>query len=120
MPQMIKLYQIVIDRHLSDLINSEGWECHSTAKSKMAAMNGDPRLAIANECYTHVADIVADDINHAFEAGNFAPNDRVFPVEGQKMHSVSVGDVLQDSEGLWFVDRIGYKEVLWRKDQAIA
>ena len=120
MPQMIKLYQIVIDRHLSDLINAEGWECHSTAKSKMAAMNGDPRLAIANECYTHVADIVADDINHAFEAGNIGPADRVIPVEGTKMHSVSVGDVLEDSEGLWFVDRIGYKEVLWRKDQAIA
>jgi len=120
MPQMIKLFQIVIDRHLSDLINAEGWECHSTAKSKMAAMNGDPRLAIANECYTHVADIVADDINHAFEAGNIGPGDRVIPVEGTKMHSVSVGDVLEDSEGLWFVDRIGYKEVLWRKDQAIA
>ena len=120
MPQMIKLFQIVIDRHLSDLINAEGWECHSTAKSKMAAMNGDPRLAIANECYTHVADIVADDINHAFEAGNIGPADRVIPVEGTKMHSVSVGDVLEDSEGLWFVDRIGYKEVLWRKDQAIA
>ena len=120
MPQMIKLYQIVIDRHLSDLINAEGWECHSTAKSKMAAMNGDPRLAIANECYTHVADIVADDIDHAFEAGNIGPADRVIPVEGTKMHSVSVGDVLEDSEGLWFVDRIGFKEVIWRKDQAIA
>ena len=120
MPQMIKLFQIVIDRHMSDLINAEGWDCHSTAKSKMAAMNGDPRLAIANECYTHVADIVADDIDHAFEAGNIGPADRVIPVEGTKMHSVSVGDVLQDSEGLWFVDRIGYKEVLWRKDQAIA
>lgn len=120
MPQMIKLYQIVIDRHLSDLINKEGWECHSTAKSKMAAMNGDPRLAIANECYTHVADIVADDIDHAFEAGNIGPSDRVNPVAGTKMHSVSVGDVLEDSEGLWFVDRIGYKEVLWKKDQAIA
>jgi len=120
MPQMIKLYQIVIDRHLSDLINAEGWECHSTAKSKMAAMNGDPRLAIANECYTHVADIVADDIDHAFEAGNIGPADRVIPVEGIKMHSVSVGDVLEDSEGLWFVDRIGFKEVIWRKDQAVA
>jgi len=120
MPQMIKLFQIVIDRHLSDLINAEGWECHSTAKSKMAAMNGDPRLAIANECYTHVADIVADDINHAFEAGNIGPADRVIPVEGTKMHSVSVGDVLEDSEGLWFVDRIGFKEVIWRKDQAVA
>ena len=120
MPQMIKLFQIVIDRHMSDLINKEGWECHSTAKSKMAAMNGDPRLAIANECYTHVADIVADDINHAFEAGNIGPADRVIPVEGTKMHSVSVGDVLEDSEGLWFVDRIGFKEVIWRKDQAVA
>ena len=120
MPQMIKLYQIVIDRHLSDLINSEGWDCHVKAKAYTESQEGRVKIALANGCYTHVADIVADDIDHAFEAGNFAPNDRVFPVEGQKMHSVSVGDVLQDSEGLWFVDRIGYKEVLWRKDQAIA
>ena len=33
MPEMIKVFQIVIDKPMSDLINSEGWECHSVAKS---------------------------------------------------------------------------------------
>lgn len=118
MPEMIKVFQIVIDSKMSDLINREGYECHSTAKSYKDAINGDPRLAIANECYTHVADIVADDINHAFEVGNIGPSDRVNKVEGTRMHSISVGDVLEDSEGLWFVDRIGFKEVIWKKDVA--
>ena len=110
MAQMIKVFQIVIDRHMSDLINSEGWECHSTAKSKLCAMNGDPRLAIANECYTHVADIVADDLNHAFEAGNIGPADRVNRI-APKMRSVSVGDVLVDNEGAWLVMPVGYREI---------
>ena len=111
MPQMIKLYQIVIDRHLSDLINSEGWDCHVKAKAYTESQEGRVSIALANSCYTHVADIVADDLNHAFEAGNIGPADRVIPLEGAKMHSVSVGDVLVDNEGAWLVMPVGYREI---------
>ena len=110
MPQMIKLFQIVIDRDLSDLINSEGWDCHVKAKSYILAQDGDATIALKNGCYTHVADIVADDINHAFEAGNIGPSDRINKL-ADRMRSVSVGDILVDNEGAWLVMPVGYKEV---------
>lgn len=109
MPQLIKVFQIVIDSNLSDLINSEGWDCHVKAKSYLLAQDGDAKIALQNGCYTHVANIVADDINHAFEAGNIGPEDRIERLA--QMRSVSVGDILVDSEGAWLVMPVGYREV---------
>jgi len=110
MPQLIKVFQIVIDKHLSDLINKEGWDCHVKAKSYVEAQEGRASIALANGCYTHVADIVADDINHAFEVGNIGPADRVNKITST-MRSVSVGDILVDDEGAWLVMPVGFKEV---------
>ena len=109
MPQLIKVFQIVIDKDLSELINSEGWDCHVKAKSYLLAQDGDARIALQNGCYTHVANIVADDINHAFEAGNIGPEDRIERLA--QMRSVSVGDILVDDEGAWLVMPVGYREV---------
>ena len=109
MPQMIKVYQIVIDKDLSDLINKEGWDCHVKAKAYIESQEGRVKIALANGCYTHVADIVADDLNHAFEAGNIGPEDRIERLA--KMHSVAVGDVLVDDEGAWLVMPVGYREI---------
>jgi hypothetical protein len=109
MAQLIKVFQIVIDKDLSDLINSEGWDCHVKAKAFTLAQNGDAKIALQNGCYTHVANIVADDINHAFEAGNIGPEDRIERLA--QMRSVSVGDVLVDNEGAWLVMPVGYREV---------
>jgi len=109
MAQLIKVFQIVIDKDLSDLINSEGWDCHVKAKAFTLAQNGDAKIALQNGCYTHVANIVADDINHAFEAGNIGPEDRIERLA--QMRSVSVGDILVDDEGAWLVMPVGYREV---------
>lgn len=116
MPQLIKVFQIVIDKDLSDLINSEGWDCHVKAKSYLLAQDGDAGIALQNGCYTHVANIVADDINHAFEAGNIGPEDRIERLA--QMRSVSVGDILVDDEGAWLVMPIGYREVDLEKLEA--
>ena len=109
MVQLIKVFQIVIDSNLSELINSEGWDCHVKAKAFTLAQNGDAKIALQNSCYTHVANIVADDINHAFEAGNIGPEDRIERLA--QMRSVSVGDILVDREGAWLVMPVGYREV---------
>ena len=116
MAQLIKVFQIVIDKDLSDLINSEGWDCHVKAKSYLLAKDGDAKIALQNGCYTHVANIVADDINHAFEAGNIGPEDRIERLA--QMRSVSVGDILVDSEGAWLVMPVGYREVNLEKLEA--
>ena len=52
---------------------------------------------------------MADDLNHAFEAGNIGPEDRIERLA--QMHSISVGDVLVDDEGAWLVMPVGYKEI---------
>ena len=109
MPQLIKVFQIVIDKDISDLINSEGWDCHVKAKTYTLPQQGDVKIALQNGCYTHVANIVADDINHAFEAGNIGPEDRIERLA--QMRSVSVGDILVDDEGAWLVMPVGYREV---------
>jgi hypothetical protein len=116
MPELIKVFQIVIDKDLSDLINSEGWDCHVKAKSYLLAQDGDAKIALQNGCYTHVANIVADDINHAFEAGNIGPEDRIERLA--QMRSVSVGDILVDSEGAWLVMPVGYRQVDLEKLEA--
>ena len=116
MAQLIKVFQIVIDKDLSDLINSEGWDCHVKAKAYIEAGNGRAKIALDNGCYTHVANIVADDINHAFEAGNIGPEDRIERLA--QMRSVSVGDILVDDEGAWLVMPVGYREVDLEKLEA--
>jgi hypothetical protein len=95
---------------LSDLINSEGWDCHIDALSYRNASEGDPSFGIINDCYTHTADLVCDDLDHCFEVGNVGPEDRRIKKVGSR--SVSVGDLLEDEDGLLhLVDSIGFRNV---------
>ena len=112
MSKIFKLYQIVIDSQLSNLINSEGWDCHIDALSYRQASEGDPSFGIINDCYTHVADLVCDDLDHCFEVGNVGPEDRFVKKVGVNRTSVSVGDLLEDEDGLLhLVDSIGFRNV---------
>ena len=110
MSKIFKLYQIVIDKQLSNLINTEGWDCHIDALSYRNASEGDPSFGIINDCYTHTADLVCDDLDHCFEVGNVGPEDRRIKKVGSR--SVSVGDLLEDEDGLLhLVDSIGFRNV---------
>lgn len=98
MPQIFSVFQIVIDKDLSDLINKEGHNCHVKSKARMEAMmDGDVRLGIMHDCYTKVAEVAADDLEHVFEVGNIGPEDRITRLD--KMHSISVGDIVADADG---------------------
>ena len=98
MPQIFTVFQIVIDKDLSDLINKEGHGCHVKSKARLEAMmDGDVRLGIMHDCYTKVAEVVADDLDHVFEVGNIGPEDRITRLE--KMTSISVGDIIADADG---------------------
>jgi len=112
MSKIFKLYQIVIDKQLSNLINTEGWDCNVNALAYRNASEGDPSLGIYHDCYTHVADLVCDDLDHCFEVGNVGPEDRFVKKVGVNRTSVSVGDLLEDEDGLLhLVDRIGFRNV---------
>ena len=60
-------------------------------------MFGNVELGVKNNCYTKVAEVVADDLNHVFEVGNIGPEDRITRLD--QMHSISVGDIIVDAEG---------------------
>jgi tellurite resistance protein len=108
MPQIFSVYQIVIDKDLSDLINKEGHACHVKSKARMQAMlEGDVRLGVMHDCYTKVAEVVADDLEHVFEVGNIGPEDRITRLE--KMTSISVGDIIADADGVCsVVNNVGF------------
>ena len=98
MPQIFTVFQIVIDKDLSDLINKEGHACHVKSLARMQAMlEGDVRLGVMHDCYTKVAEVVADDLEHVFEVGNIGPEDRITRFD--KMNSISVGDIIADADG---------------------
>jgi len=100
MTQMYKVYQIQIDANLSELINREGWNCHEKATAYADAMCGMFEMALArfDSVYTHVADVIADDLDHVFEVGNIGPADRI--VRKDKMTSISVGNIIEDQQGV--------------------
>ena len=108
MAQLIKVFQIVIDKHLADLINKEGHNCHVKSKARMEAMlDGDVRLGVMHDCYTKVAEVVADDLDHVFEVGNIGPEDRITRFE--KMTSINVGDIIADADGVCsVVNNVGF------------
>ncbi len=108
MPQIFTVYQIVIDKDLSDLINKEGHGCHVKSLARMQAMlEGDVRLGVMHDCYTKVAEVVADDLEHVFEVGNIGPEDRITRLE--KMTSISVGDIIADADGVCsVVNNVGF------------
>ena len=98
MPQIFSVFQIVIDKDLADLINKEGHACHVKSLARMQAMlEGDVRLGVMHDCYTKVAEVVADDLEHVFEVGNIGPEDRIERFD--KMNSISVGDIIADADG---------------------
>ena len=108
MPQIFTVFQIVIDKDLSDLINKEGWDAHAKSKAYMQAqLDGDVNLGVQNNCYTKVAEVVADDLEHVFEVGNIGPEDRITRLE--KMTSISVGDIIADADGVCsVVNNVGF------------
>ena len=111
MTGIYKIHQIVLDKDLCDLINKEGWTCHVKALAySQASMNGDPKVGMLHDCYTHVADIIADDLDHVFEAGNIGPEDRV--IKHDQFHSVSVGDIIEDPNGVkHVVAQFGFEQL---------
>jgi hypothetical protein len=63
--------------------------------------------------FAHVANITADDLDHAYEIGNIGPTENIKRVSYRlNISSISVGDVLVDETGAAFVvSMIGFDSV---------
>ena len=108
-PQIFTVYQIDL-ADIADLINAEGWNCHVKAVAHIQnTIHDNPAISVMHfdSCYTKVAEVVADDLNHVFEVGNIGPEDRI--TRFAPMHSFSVGDIIEDAEGnRWMVAKVGF------------
>lgn len=62
--------------------------------------------------YRFVAAIEADDLEHAFHIGNgMGPQDRLIRF-ADRMHSISVGDIIMNPESEFFMcDPLGWKRI---------
>ena len=98
-PQIFTVYQNDLSE-IQDLINSEGWDCNVKAVCHIqASIYDNAQIAVMHfdSCYKKVAEVVADDLEHVFEVGNIGPEDRITRLD--KMHSISVGDIVADADG---------------------
>lgn len=62
-----------------------------------ATIKGDPTLGLQGNLYVKVAEIEATDLDNVFEIGNIGPEDHITRIG--KMHSVSVGDIIEGPDG---------------------
>ena len=113
-----KVYQIQLTKAEIEMINTNGH--NSVPKQKMrldiSMPVGEPIAAMAKEAlaadyYTHVANIEAYSLEDVFECGNIGPDkniERLSPM----MTSISVGDVVEDEDGVrHVVASFGFEEV---------
>ena len=106
------VYQI----HLTDTdandIAKFGWEAAKSNPRVKAYLDkdSDPQAAFDSGYYTRAANIEASDLDEVFEIGNVGPEDLI--TRFNRMHSVSVGDVIKTPENKYFaVAGIGFTEL---------
>lgn len=107
-----KLFQIKLDNETVDQINSaeNPYDIPVYKAHLEAMMKGDPTLGLAGDFYSHVADIEAEGLEGVFEVGNIGPEENI--TRYAPMHSVSVGDVVENAGGQRFVvAKFGFEEI---------
>ena len=110
-----KLYQIHLTDAEVDLINSKGHNAVESHKMKLdmsfdKAPHKLAKAAMDKGYYTHVSNIEAESLEGVFEVGNIGPEANIQRLA--PMHSVSVADVVEDSEGVrHVVASVGFKEL---------
>jgi len=114
-----KVFQMKLTNDQVDEIHREGAENSSLWKFYNDANmfpDGD-KVQHAWNCglYDHMANIEADDMNQVVHIGNGNPNAEIEHLEnkfGRNMHSITIGDVVEDPDGVrWFVNFTGYEKV---------
>lgn len=97
-----KLYQINFSNEEVIKINSRNPEFRPTYEAYLdSIVSGKCQKAIDLGLYKLVALVSADNLDDVFEIGNIGPEENIERV-GERMHSVSVGDIIKTPEGEWF------------------
>lgn len=111
--------------HQIHLSNSSSEAILDTKRSMMMDFRGTDIANIAQSAfdeglYKHVADISGENLHDVFEIGNIGPETKISRLD--KMHSVSVGDVIIDkfSGNKFVVANHGFKAVAWRISKGLS
>lgn len=110
-----RVFQILLSEAVIMTVNGGG--SHPTFDAFNRAMMGDVNQALENwDLYEYVADIEAEDLEGVFEVGNIGPEERIYR-RGDKMQSVSVGNVIIEPDGRRFmVAPCGFHPVVRSED----
>lgn len=110
------VYQISYTDSDIDAINAGVSNPKRDIKSDMTMdFSGEKTVGLAEKAlyeglYTGVAKIEANDLDQVFEIGNIGPEENIQRLE--RMHSISVGDIIEDEDGnRHVVASFGFKEV---------
>jgi len=116
-----KIFQMKLTDEQVDEINEQGADNSSLWKFYQDANmypDGDKvQNALRMGLYDHMANIEADDMNQVVHLGDteFEVSDKIEFLEnkfGRKMHTITIGDVVEDPDGQkWFVNFGGYEKV---------
>ena len=110
-----KLYQIHLTEAEYNKVNAEGRDSVPKHIAHLDMSFSEDTGALAkkamdNNWYTHVSNITPDSIEGVFKVGNIGPEENIERLA--PMHSVSVGDVVENENGDQFVcASFGWKEV---------
>lgn len=114
-----QVLQIHVTDAEADLINETG-DFNAvpkfTAQLKMRRQFDGDITGIAKDAFnsgyfTHVANITASDLDHVFQISNMGLEENIERLD--RMHSVSVGDIIIDENNIvWVVANFGFEEVM--------
>jgi hypothetical protein len=103
------VFQIEITEDLINRVNRGENPPEYTAY--MEAMLGNWSRGMALNLYKKVSEITAQSLDEVFEIGNIGPEENIHRIGS--MHSISVGDIIQDETGKrYVVDSFGFSEVV--------
>ncbi len=93
------------------IVNGNFIDKEVSGKHSDAMVLGKVTQAVYEEHYRKVAIIEAKDLDQVFEIGNVGPEEKITYLD--KMHSVSVGDVIENLESgeKFVVKTLGFGEI---------
>ena len=109
-----KVFQMKISDGEHELLNESGWDASPKLTLYCNVKLGGKQISLRDviDHYHYVATIEADNLEHVFHVGNVGSEHRIKQDGLHRMHSVSVGDVVGDSDGCFhLVKSYGFQQL---------
>lgn len=114
---MLNVYQIILSDAMIQTANREGRRCATSNFPEYEAylrlqMGADDFMGDDFAQFTKVAMVDCDDVEDAFDIMNrWSPEDEAKVTRINRLHSLSVGDIVEKDGKFFLCDNCGFKEV---------